>query len=231
MTKISSVKMATQKPGEWASCILSRFEEQVKFLAHSVASFIIIRHLCIVRLVQKSILVPCEWSSLPAMKMNDQTFFLAKMKTKTKQKREKNWYGAKEKMRKVSIDIPSSAAQWTWMGCRIHRRRAQVSMYVSESVSVLCFESRRVYGTQKESQEQVKLKMNGTHSVHTHTHRTWTNDVRWNLHVYSRALTHSLLLLFWIGAVDDVFFMNELSELNQCLHGCAKKVARWACAC
>lgn len=28
--------MATQKPGEWASCILSRFEEQVNSLVHPV---------------------------------------------------------------------------------------------------------------------------------------------------------------------------------------------------
>lgn len=33
--------MATQKPGEWASCILSRFEEQVNSFAHIfIASFI-----------------------------------------------------------------------------------------------------------------------------------------------------------------------------------------------
>lgn len=143
--------MATQKPGEWASCILSRFEEQVNsptnFIQSSPppADATTSHHeyginAAIKWFVAKNFAVKViwkiEWKKTEFSQWKRQ---LAREEIEEKRKWWEDWMNEKwceSEKERWSIDIPSSVAQFTWMGCKIHRRRAQVTMYMSVSVSV-----------------------------------------------------------------------------------------------
>lgn len=99
----------------------------------------------------------------------------------------------KERCRSIFRAQPRSEHEWDVIYTEGARKSPCVCACVD--VLVLCFESNE---WRMLSQEQVKLKMNGTHPH--------TGDVRWGF-ACVLARTYSLLLLFSIGAVDVVFFL------------------------